>query len=1714
MKFKILSATALLLILSFTFIACDGGTEAPTAAPDTQQQTSESPTEGLSEEASFENQGTESPSESQEPESPSDENPSDERPTEAPSSEDTDELPTEHIHTPVTDSPVAPTCTETGLTEGSHCSVCGEVIIHQSLIPSQGHELVYFVGKSATCTESGHDSYEECKRCEYTTFATTDALGHSLSYREGLDPTCVEDGYTAYEFCNRCDHTTITVLPATGHTLTYYPEMPPTCLTDGAAAYEACVLCGYTTYEVLSATGHSLNFYSEKSPSCTEDGHCKYEACEMCEYTTYESIPAAGHTLLTCPEMLPTCEESGWHDYLYCTVCDYTTMETLPATGHDYTLGYDDYTHFNACRSCQKVTDQAEHTYDINGLCFCAYNCVHVVGTTASCSSQAICAKCRNPFGDPLPHTPVTVVGNSPSCTESGLSDGSICVVCESILTEQKTIPPTGHSLEYFNAKEVTCTEDGWDAYEDCTACEYTTFSLIVATGHNTVVHEKLEPTCTEAGYDRYMTCTRCDYSTYFELPALGHSYSHHAPQSPSCENVGWNEYFTCTRCTYSEYEEIPVLGHELTTYTGKAPDCENIGWNEYEACNRCDYSTYNELPSTGHSTGELIPEVAPTCTSDGTEAHFVCSLCSKCFTAGGLPTTWESLTTAKDPYAHNIILHNASAPTCISVGWNAYESCSLCSYSTYFEIAALGHDFSGEWVTDTPATESEVGERSKHCLTCGERGEISEIPMLPYSDGLEYTLIGGEYHVTGLGIFDGSALNIPPTHKGLPITHISLSGQSCTAVSSMSIPDSVTGIDRGSFMGFASLTSVDIPFLGESLEASDSGTTDFSDVYPYTVTDIVLRGGATIYAAAFENAYNLNSLSIPPSVTKICRNAFLYAETINHVYISDISAWCNIEFEAEDSNPLFFADNLYLNGELVTEITIPEGVTSIGNYAFEHSNITSISLPSTLISIGAHAFDASTLQSIDIPDEVTSIGEYAFKNCSVMSEATLSSSLEGIGKGAFYGCSALGSVSFPSTLSTVDDDAFYGCSALSEIILPESLISVGQYSFYGCSTAAKLYMPQSVASVGFNAFGDCTSLRDIYISDLAAWCEKQTITTGGIFILDHAENLYLNGERIVDLVIPEGVTVIGGGAFTHISSIESVSFPSTLEYINHSAFEDCTGLTSISIPSNVKFIYKQAFKDCSNLSELTIANGVEGIGVETFYGCSSLESIAIPPSITEIQTGAFSGCTGLTGVYITDLVAWNNIEFGPSYTLYYSNPLTYAHDLYLNGELITTLTLPEGTTKVGAWAYCHSSIEKVILPSSVTEIGEWTFYNCASLTSVQFPDGVKAIQTSAFADCTSLVSAPLPSALEEIHETAFAGCVLLDGITLPDTITFIGERAFQNCYNVFTVENGIHYVGKWIVDADTSIESIIWRNDTVGIASYAFSVCEKLTEVTIPNSITMMGTHVFSFCYGLTDVSLGTGIDSIPRETFNRCTSLKNVYIPNNITSIGICAFFKSGIESINIPSSVLKIERNAFEECTALVEITIPDSVRSIEREAFMNCTALERVVLGDGVESIGESAFRYNEKLSEVVFGTGLKNIDQYAFYGCTSLIQEENGIEYVNNWAINATSRFMFFTSLREGTVGIAAMTFNNRDMGGSIVIPDSVIYIGYRAFYACKDLGTITLHGQIELIGQEAFDVDGEVEIVFSEENPNYYLDGGLLIESATGNVIFGGEEQL
>lgn len=641
----------------------------------------------------------------------------------------------------------------------------------------------------------------------------------------------------------------------------------------------------------------------------------------------------------------------------------------------------------------------------------------------------------------------------------------------------------------------------------------------------------------------------------------------------------------------------------------------------------------------------------------------------------------------------------------------------------------------------------------------------------------------------------------------------------------SVTIPDGVTSIGTNVFYSCTNLVSVVIP-----------------------------NSVKTIGDKAFYGCRGLTSVTIPSSVKTIGDDAFYGCRGLTSVHISDLAAWCRMSFaDWGGANPLYHAHNLYLNGKLVTSLTLPSGMTSIGSCVFEGcTSLTSVVIPSGVKTIGSYAFDGcSGLTSVTMPDGMKSIGYSAFSGCSGLKSVPIPSSVTSIGYYAFQRCRGLTSVTIPSGVTSIGTCTFYGCTNLTSVSIPNGVKNIGYMAFWECKSLTQITIPSSVTSIGGVAFYGCSSLMAVHISDLAAWCR---ISFGGERSnpLEYAHDLYLNGKLVTSVYLPDDMTSIRSCTFYGCTNLTSVTMPSSVTNIESDAFRGCSGLTSVMMPSGVTSIGSGTFSGCRGLMSVTMPSSVTSIGSFAFFGCSGLTSVTLPSSVTRIENSVFYGCGGLTSVTILGtLTSYTQSDlYGgtpTNLTTYVTSKWTGPTDTWC-GRSVKVMNAPTWTIENGVLtAVDLNGATSVEIPDGVTSIGDYAFQSCYGLTSVVIPDGVKSIGTGAFRSCNRLMSVTMPLSVTSIGVRAFEGCIRLTSVVIPSSVTSVSAHAFSNCYG---------------------LTSMVIPDGVTSIGNYAFYGCVGLTSVVIPSSVTSIGNYAFEDCDGLTSVTIKGALTSYTTQS------------------------------------------------------------------------------------------------------------------------------------------------------------------------------------------------------------------------------------------------------
>lgn len=415
--------------------------------------------------------------------------------------------------------------------------------------------------------------------------------------------------------------------------------------------------------------------------------------------------------------------------------------------------------------------------------------------------------------------------------------------------------------------------------------------------------------------------------------------------------------------------------------------------------------------------------------------------------------------------------------------------------------------------------------------------------------------------------------------------------------------------------------------------------------------------------------------------------------------------------------------------------------------------------------------------------------------------------------------------------------------------------------------------------------------------------------------------------------------------------------------------------------------------------------------------------------TVTGIGNSAFSGCSGLTSVII-----------------------------------------PNTVTSIGDNAFYYCDITSVTIPSSVTSIGDDAFYYCSGLTSISLPNSVTSIGYQAFGYCTGLTSIFIPNSVTNIGSYAFYYCSGLTTVSIGRSVTSIGTGAFYQCTNLTRV-NYYGTVAQWcsIDFSSADANPVYW-------AEHLYIGGSELTNLVIPDSVTSICNNAFVYCRGLNSVTIGSGVTSIGMNAFAECTGVRNIVIPNTVLSIGGSAF--GDIKHIEYHGTATgepwgAISMNGYTQG----DFVFSNSARTNLIAYIGNGS---EVVIPSTVDTIGKYAFYSCMNLTTVTLPNGLSRIGNCAFYDCSSLssINIPNSVNYIGEWAFRGTTNLTSIT-LPNALDTIRTATFVRSGIN-SVNIPSSVVYIGDRAFGWCQNLSSVVISDNVNYIDLHAFNYDSNL----------------------------------
>jgi len=853
-----------------------------------------------------------------------------------------------------------------------------------------------------------------------------------------------------------------------------------------------------------------------------------------------------------------------------------------------------------------------------------------------------------------------------------------------------------------------------------------------------------------------------------------------------------------------------------------------------------------------------------------------------------------------------------------------------------------------------------------------------------------------------------------------------------------------------------------------------------------YALKSVIFESGSRcteIGAHAFEDARSITEITIPENIKTIGTNAFKNCYAVTTVYFNAVSM-NDLEKNTEALDGL---------GAFTDGVTLKVGkqVTRIPSYLFCHfyivgvDKLVSVEFASGGVcsEIAANAFmGCRGLTDIKLPNTVTSIGEYAFAKCDSLKTVELPTSITVIPERAFYYCEGLVTVTIAEPVVTIGSEAFDSCTMLETINFNAKALTTVD-SYFSPFSASGFDIKDKTINIGAGV-----TVIPAYL--FRGMKIKAVNFAEGSVCAVISEGAFVD-STLPHIALPDSVKTIGKSAFGGCFSLESIDLGNGVETIGNGAFRVCEKLTSISFPDSVISIGENACIECDALRSITFGKGLKTIGQLAFRDCFALEEIIFNAvAMNDFTANPYLfGATSRTsnGVTVTIGACVTRI---PDYIFHNSGNSNFD-----DSKIIKVVFEQRSTCEyIGSYAFADCrDITEFVIPDSVRSLGKNVFSACRGLSSLTIGAGVEEIGDGLVAGCSALSKVELSEGIRTIGYGAFLGCDAIERIVIPNSVTSIGERAFYECDGLkeITIGAGVKTIGKnafynckmlskvyynAVAADDLADKNYVFKlsgksagglalvigKDVKSIPAYLFysastssssntsyylasvtfeqgSVCESIGDCAfrscstlagalgIPDSVKSIGKAAFSGAI-ITELTIGKGVENIAQSAFTECKYLTvinynaaNATIPSGSNYIFSYAGTKGTGIALTIGSSVKSIPAYMFNpvsvnssyspkiisvifaedsECESIgafafnyvgmIEIIIPDSVTFIGNNAFSNCAKLERVVLGSGLATISERVFVNCKALIEITIPKSVTEIKQAAFQSCTALV----------------------------------------------------------------------------------------------------------------------------
>ena len=908
-------------------------------------------------------------------------------------------------------------------------------------------------------------------------------------------------------------------------------------------------------------------------------------------------------------------------------------------------------------------------------------------------------------------------------------------------------------------------------------------------------------------------------------------------------------------------------------------------------------------------------------------------------------------------------------------------------------------------------------------------------------------------------------------------------------------------------------------------------GRTDESYNVPETVT--------ILWDAAFTSC-KLITINLPEGLTDLGVGTFAYCINLENIVIPESAETMGM--------------GMFNSCSKLAVINIPGGIATIGAGTFyDCINLENIILNEGLTSIGEGSFgNCGMLTNFILPSSLITIDIGAFQNCTALTEIIIPDNLTDLNANAFSGCNNLINVTLSENIINIQQQVFQNCIKINDIFIPESISYIAE-NIFGNDNSLIIYTDAIEKPIGWNDnFNICAN--DCPLTVYWNTDESNIKYYNGMTYLIIDEEIkitnYYGEENNLSIPVEiNGISVssIGEKAFFSFTTLESIIISDNIIDIASGAFLNCNNLINISLPfvgrnidaignealfgyifgnplfygypityqsyGNLYFAYyipeslrnviitggtallDGAFSSCRNITDISIPDSITEIGDAAFVDCESIINLTLGNSILHIGNNAFRNCISLTDLIIPDSI----IDIG---------------DRVFDGcVLMDNLILGDNLTVIGQNAFTDCvSLTEIIIPDLVTLLPTGIFYNCINLSDITIGSGVIELKEFSFYNCSSLTSLVIPNNVTDIAFNAFSGCSNLIEMSLPFTGINAAASGIEAAFGyIFGFSS---YLNSKIIEqkfcspyVPLSLRKIIITSGSI-IKNGAFSGCDILTEIILPDTIITIEESAFYNCTNLVKIETPASVNSIGIGAFNSCTNLISIFIPVSVINVGENVFNNSHsliiyCEADSLPNGFnthwndsnrpvyFSVSEDDIAEISGLHYYKGDAGVTITLYKGNETDIILPVLIEGLNVIEIGDYAF-YNTSITSIMIPNSINIIGDYCFLLCNNLItvefMEGSVPNYIGNSAFKNCTSLINIELPYNSVSNISDMLFYGCSSLEEIIIPYGVQEIKYRAFYNCTSLIDVIISNSVVTIGNEAFKNCSSIEEIVLPES--------------------------